>query len=189
VTTDKLARHYPSLNPAERLSLLLAAAVRGDEAEHARLMSSAPRVSFRVPHTYGRAQAYLLTCLHSRLKRLNVAALFFKSSAMAAEARGKDEERMDAVARVFAYLVLVHARGWELFCERERLEPSVGTDPLPGETVLEAAEAQAEALSATAEELKEHARQHGQPLESLKTAESVADELREMYAMWVNHWE
>ena len=33
MNTDRLAKHYASLTPAERLSLLMAAAARGDEEE------------------------------------------------------------------------------------------------------------------------------------------------------------
>ncbi|HVK12936.1 MAG TPA: hypothetical protein VM597_29555, partial [Gemmataceae bacterium] len=127
MNTDKLARHYPTLSAAERLSLMLSAAARGDEAEHARLLATAPRLALSVSHTHGRAQAYLLVCAHSRMDRLNLAALYFKSSALAAEWGGEAGEEMDGLARVFAHLVTAHARGWALFCERERRPRASGT--------------------------------------------------------------
>jgi len=54
VTADRLARHYPSLKPDERLALMLAASARGDDVEHERLTAAAPRVAFTTLHTFPR---------------------------------------------------------------------------------------------------------------------------------------
>jgi len=40
MSTTKLSKHYPSLSPAERLTLLLAAADRNDDVEHARIAAA-----------------------------------------------------------------------------------------------------------------------------------------------------
>src|SRR5262249_13778894 len=75
--TNKLARRYPALSPAERLSLLVAAAARGDDGEHARLMAAAPRVAWRVPHTFARTFALLVVSALHRMESLELAALLF----------------------------------------------------------------------------------------------------------------
>src|SRR5437763_1971729 len=57
MNTNALAKHYGSLTPLERLPLLMAASVRGDEAEWQRLVMSAPKVTYRVPHQFGTGMA------------------------------------------------------------------------------------------------------------------------------------
>ena len=189
MNTNKLARHYSTLTAPERLSLMLAAATRGDDAEHTRLVDSAPRLTFRVPHTHGRAHAFMVVGAQSHMDRLNLAALFFKCSALASEAEGDLEPRLWGVVRIYAYLMLAHAEGWKQFCDRERLDPTFCAEAMPGGSVLEKAEAEAGALAFTAEEVREYARRDGRPFESLTTAESVADELHAIYTLWAKHWE
>src|SRR5262249_47266915 len=65
MNTDRLARHYATLTPAERLPLIMAASARGDEAEYEHLARSAPRVYLQAPDTFYLAEALLLaTSLH-----------------------------------------------------------------------------------------------------------------------------
>jgi hypothetical protein len=188
VNTDRLARHYPTLSPAERLSLMLAAAARGDEQEHARLVAAAPRLAYSAPHMFGRAQAFLVVGFHSRMERINLAALYFKASTLAESSRGKVAARFRDTARVFGYLVRVHAEGWVLFCERERLDPTVCEKDLPGEFALELAEREATVDGFTPEEALAYSRRE-EPASGLKTAESVADELGALYRSWFERWE
>lgn len=188
--TDKLARHYPALSPAERLSLMLAAAARGNDAEHARLIAAAPRVACEVPHTFGRALAFLVTAARSRMERLDLAALYFKASAVAGEADGAVSARCRGAARVFGYLLKIHADGWALFCRRERLDPAVCEAGLPGDLVLEQSLREAEADGFMADEARAHLRRDGHdPPDRLRTAESVADGLQAVYRAWFERWE
>jgi hypothetical protein len=46
---NPLTRHYPALTPEERFKLILAASDRDDDAECARLVASAARLTFRMP--------------------------------------------------------------------------------------------------------------------------------------------
>jgi hypothetical protein len=78
VTADRLARHYPSLRPDERLALMLAAA-RGDDVEHERLIAAAPRVSFTTLHTFPRAVAFRELLDHVRAEGLALAARYFQA--------------------------------------------------------------------------------------------------------------
>src|SRR5882724_10042301 len=93
MNTKSLARHYPALTAAERLSLLMAAGARGDDVEHARLADTAPRETWRVPHTFGRALALLAVFSQHRMVRLELAALFFKTAALADATTGKLAQR------------------------------------------------------------------------------------------------
>jgi hypothetical protein len=189
LNTKNLARHYPALSPGERLSLMLAAAARCDEVEHTRLVDAAPRVTYRVPHTLGRAAAFLHVCGLNRMDQLNLAALFFKARALAEATRGRDSTRLRNAARLFAYFAKIHAEDFMLFCEHEQLDPTVCTAPMPGDFVLEHAAREAELEAFTADEAREYAKRDGKPFDDLKTAESVADDLREIYKMWVDQWE
>jgi hypothetical protein len=189
MNTTKLAKHYPLLSPAERLSLMLAAAARGDDMEHARLTDSAPRVRYQLPDTFGRALAFLMVAALHRMQMLNLAALYFKASALAESAQENLSDRCRGVARVFGYLVACHAQGWVLFCERESLDPSVCEKVLEGGEVLEQAAMEAESHGFTADEVYDYARRTGDAIDNLKTVESVADELGEIYQMWVSKWE
>jgi hypothetical protein len=58
MTTNRLAKNYSALTPAERLTLLIAASARGDDLEHPSLIGAAPRVFYSVPHTFGRATGF-----------------------------------------------------------------------------------------------------------------------------------
>src|SRR5438105_3069808 len=68
---------------------MLAATARSDDAEHDRLIESAPWVTFRVPHTHGRAEALLVMAMHNRIEQLDFAGMYFRCSAYAAEMKGK----------------------------------------------------------------------------------------------------
>lgn len=52
MNTTKLAKHYESLTPEERLPLIIAACCRGDETERARLANSAPFVTYQARHHF-----------------------------------------------------------------------------------------------------------------------------------------
>ena len=56
MTTKQQARYYQTLTPWERLTLIVAASVRGDGVEEDRLACSAPKQGFRVPDYWGLAE-------------------------------------------------------------------------------------------------------------------------------------
>lgn len=105
--TTTLARHYPSLKPDERLALMLAAAARGDDADHARLVAAAPRIVLTVADTFPRALAFREVLDRHRAERLELAARFFQVKRLAEEGNEGHGGRMAAVARVYGYLLLV----------------------------------------------------------------------------------
>ncbi len=190
MNTTGLAKHYHALSAAERLALMMAAGVRGDDVEHARLADAAPRVTWRVPHTFGRALAFLGVFCQHRMERLELAGLFFKTAALADAATGDLAARLQDAVGLYGYLVTVHAEAWTQFCAAERLDPSECEGVAPGGVTLEQAGREAEAVGfspAEAEEYVQRGRENA-PAE-LKTAESVAGELRAAFAFLLRQWE
>lgn len=187
MTTDPLAKYYGALSAAERLALMMAAGGRGDEVEHARLADAAPRLTWRVPHTFGRALAFLAVFSQHRMEQLHLAALFFKTSALADTATGKLARQLRDAVRLYGYLVTVNAEGWARFCTREQLDPSLCESLAPGADTLEWAGREAEIVGFTADEARAHFDR--ERADKLKTADSVADELHAAFTFLLARWE
>src|SRR4051812_31306474 len=112
-----LSRHYHLLTAAERLALMLSAASRGDDAEHQRLTAAAPRVTFRVPDTFGRALALREVLDDHRMELLSLAAHYFQAMATAGALDGLREPTGPAARCLDAglflgYLFRVRLDGW-----------------------------------------------------------------------------
>lgn len=190
MTTTKLARHYDALDPAERLSLLLAAGARGDDVEHARLAGSAPSVAWKVPHTFGRALALLLLASHQRMKLLELAGMLFRARAVADQMEGASAERMANVAGVYGYLFRVQSEGWARFCEAERLDPTVCEQAAPGSDVLNLATDEAETSGFTEAQTRKYLTREGTAdPDSLLTAATVEAQVRDGYYSLVRKWD
>lgn len=189
MNTKILSKHYGALSPAERLSLLMAAGARGDDVEHARVVGAAAWETWRVPDTFGRALAFLAVFSPHRMERLELAALFFKMSALADAAAGDRAARYGDAARLYGYLVRVHGDAWARFCEAESLDPGVCEAVAPGNRTLEVAAGEADERGFTDAEAWEYVRR-GAPdaPNALKTAESVAAELRAAFAFLLDQW-
>jgi hypothetical protein len=121
VTADRLARHYPALVPDERLALMLAASARGDDAEHTRLVATAPRLPVVVPDTFPRAMAFREVLDRHRAERLELAARYFQTKRLAEDYDEGPGGRMTSVARAYGYLLLAARDGWAEFCEQHLL--------------------------------------------------------------------
>jgi len=187
MNTKGLAKHYGTLSAVERLSLMTAAAARGDEVEGARLTAAAPRVTWRVPHTFGRALSLLAVSSQHRMERLELAALFFRASAAADTARGRDAERLRDAARLYAYLLVAHAAGWARFCESEAIDPTAVEAAAAGADTLEHAEDEAKIVAFAEEEARAHLRRLRDDAEAA-TADSVANELRAAFRFLLARW-
>lgn len=182
-----LTGHYPALTATERLALLLAAHARGDEAEQHRLMATAPRVGYRVPHTFGRLMALHEILSHHRMRHLDLAAMFLWTLAQS-DAGDTTAERLLGIARKFAYLLKAHADGLARFRDWLGLDTSALESSLPGcDTILRAGELAA-AAPATEAEVAGWARQRN-PDAQVPTAESNAAGLMAMYQELVGLWE
>src|SRR5436309_1395279 len=136
MNTDRLAKNYESLTPAERLSLIMAASARGDEQECHRLATSAPCVAYRAPHHFALTTAFRGLCAMHRLEVLDLAALYLYGYGAAKVTEGEQGQRLLDVSRWFGYMLKVNLAGWEQFCAGVGLDPDLWTACLPGEGVL-----------------------------------------------------
>lgn len=139
MSTKGLSKHYGALSAAERLSLMMAAGSRGDDVEHARVSAACAWETWRVPDTFGRALAFLGVFAQHRMEQLELAALFFKTAALADSSTGELAARLKNAARLYGYLVRIHSEAWARFCATERLDPSVCEAVAPGNQTLEVA--------------------------------------------------
>src|SRR5579859_2918692 len=78
MNTDGLAKLYGHLTARERLPLIMAAAVRGDEEERRRLVDSAPKVELQVPDFFGLGKALAEAADIHLLTLLDLAANFWQ---------------------------------------------------------------------------------------------------------------
>ncbi len=147
-------------------------------------------MTWRVPHTFGRALAFLGVFCQHRMERLELAGLFFKTSALADAATGNLAARLQDGVGLYGYLVNVYAEAWTRFCAAEQLDPSECEGVAPGGVTLEQAGREAEAAGFTPAEAEEYVRRGAEDAPAkLKTAESVAGELRAAFAFLLKQWE
>ena len=159
-------KHLDQLTARARLPLLLAASVRGDPVERQRLLDSAPRAAYLIPHHHALAQALSEASTMHLVTLLDVAANFWQwwglwgwselrsQRQTAAEQAGaddaeeaEDEEaesvRVMCMVRHQAYLFLTHRQGWQQFCHDWPLEPEALLQSMPGWDMVVRTEAQA----------------------------------------------
>ncbi|QDU21279.1 hypothetical protein [Urbifossiella limnaea] len=189
MTADRLARRYAVLRPDERLALMLAASGRGDDAEHERLVATAPRVPVVVPDTFPRYMAFREVLDRHRAERFELTARFFQTKRLEEDYDEGPGGRMGNVARAFGYLLLAARDGWTTFSERAML-PCGGLEvALVGGDVLRIAEDEAERDEVTADEVAGIIAARGGPVGQVRTASSVAEELGEVFAARLGWWE
>lgn len=187
--TATLSRHYPALAPDERFALMLAAAARGDDEEHTRLVAAAPRVTVAVPDTFPRAMAFREVLDRHRAERLELAARFFQTKRLAEDSDEGPGVRMTSVARAYGYLLLAARDGWAAFAEQHLL-PCGGLEAaLVGGDVLRMAEGEAAGDAVTAGEVAAMLAARGGPVGEVKTAASVAAEQAEVFAARLAWWD
>jgi hypothetical protein len=189
VTTNTLAKQYTWLSADERFSLLLAATARGDEVEANRLAKSGPPATFSVSNAFCRSMAFLIVSALHQMQRLSLAALYFKTSALSDTTTGELSARCRDCARLYAYLVNIHADAWLEFCRVEDLTPMMGTAGYPGEEVIERAAEEARLEAFTEQEAQDYIKRPDSGIDKLKTMTSVADELQETYKTWIEKWD
>jgi hypothetical protein len=145
MNTNGLARHYKALTPWERLPLIAAASVRGDEVERDRLARSAPRHDFRVPDYWGLCEGLEELAALYLLRQLDLAALYWRVASSLGRRplfRGgkrnrRRRQRLRNGLRMLAYCCATRADGWQLLCAGMHIDQEAVLDGMPGqETVL-----------------------------------------------------
>jgi hypothetical protein len=188
MNTNGLAKHYATLTPAERLSLILAAAKRGDDQEGNRLATSAPSVAYRGPHHFALATAFRELCGWHHTKVLDLAALYLFGCAEAQLLKGEKAQQLLDFSLWFGYKLKVNLAGWRQFCEGQNLDPDPYLAQLPGKEVLGMAAELAEEHAFTAEAALAFMLRQNMKADAALTAEDVAADLCEALRIRVAWW-
>lgn len=109
MNTKTLARHDDTLTPRERFPLIVAAAVRGDDLERERLVSSAPRATYSMPATWRLANRFEFLSHFMFMKLLDLAASYLETFALSGE-EDEDGVALDT-ALMLGYLFSAHRGG------------------------------------------------------------------------------
>lgn len=183
---------YEHLRPEERVALIMAACARGDEPDVLRLSNSTPREKVFRADTFPVSQALLEVTLQEHASQLALAVRFWQAQWAADDAEDpKVGDRLLAVVRVYAYLVLTYAAGWARFAAGRSITPeglASFTAPLPGGDVLEQSRKVAESYAATAADVERHFERFGEHGPVL-TPEGHAAELEKVYAARLEFWQ
>jgi hypothetical protein len=164
MNSNRLAKMYDKLTPAERLCLLQAATARGDEVEENRLMRTASIITRHLLDYQPLQNAQRTLKLTAVLVLLDIAVDFWTACASASHltdeagdgvaAELKDRVqclRADGTVRYHAYRLVVNLDAWKQFCLERTIEPLVGLQVLPGWTNVAQAEPVARPLAFTYE--------------------------------------
>jgi hypothetical protein len=188
MTSTRIAKEYGQLTPAERLPLLFAADARGDELEYQRLMDSAPREAWRVPHHLGLNLAFSEVAQLHYMEMLSGAGYYLHCLDLAESMRGKAGKRAFDVALMFGYLLNAQLAGWRAFCRGLHIDPDVFQALLPGQGLLDMAARLAEDGAFTPEGALEYVRRRDKAGMAIVSADGVAAALRRAYEARAEWW-
>jgi hypothetical protein len=193
MTGASLNKLYGQLLPRERLPLIMAASLRGDEPERSRLTQTAPKALYRLPDYHGPADALRHLALVQHARVLERATHFYQALALLAgpaeDADGEDSpRRILRTARLLAYALVTEVDGWRAFCAKLAIDADQLVRALDSHATAKEAEEEARELAFTLEEVVAELRRRGQEPEGLLTADAVAANgellLAEQAAAW-----
>jgi hypothetical protein len=168
--------------------MLHAASARGDSVEQERLKRSARKVMYALPDYYGLADSFDEVNLYHLLDLLDTAAEYSQAMWIAESEDDDISGRMLDVALMYGYLFRAKLEGWRIFCSENGFDPERYWSMLPGCDTIR----RTERLTAHAAFLPEGAVAYierlGRKGEDLKTAESVAESLREALKQLTELW-
>ncbi len=138
-TTNGIAKHYACLTPWERFACVVAANVRGDNAERDRLVQSAPKKTYQLPHYFGLTDAMEIVGPYHLLEVLDSVVAFHIASGRlardgylgATEPESRTTDWWPSM-KLAAYVVTVRIDGWRQFCTQLGIDPEIALEPLPG---------------------------------------------------------
>lgn len=195
MNSNGLAKLYDRLTPRERLPLIVAASVRGDEPEADRLARSAPTLLYRVPDYRGLSEALLDVSLLCMIRLLDLAAQLWHAEGLIESNQhlGKGEEkqaltecRLMIVLRLNAYLLVTELEAWGRFCGELNLEPDALLRDLPGYDTTKRAEDFARGLAFSPEKAAETVRLKFDNGAQIVTVESALDDYRKALTLREN---
>jgi hypothetical protein len=167
IHTSTLSRHYDTLKPRERLPLIVAACLRGDEAEVELLTRSAPRQVWEMPDYYWLADKLREQAAQYLLEQLSAAALLWEAMYLLAQSKGLTAENQRGTVpdwmRLSAYVVVARSEGWKLFCADLPLDAEAFLGILPGYEAVRRVEKAATAFAFTREQAEAYLLEYVEP--------------------------
>jgi hypothetical protein len=179
MNTDGLAKHYNLLTPWERLPLMVAAMARGDDVEYERLGRSAPNRRLRVANYWGLSDGLRNIATSYMLRQLEAAVCLGHAVGLlvpwlrSAKGASKGEERVWKAVQTRAYIFLVRADGWKLFCAELHIDPDDPLRNLPGYSALRETEKTARLVACSPEQALANIREDPERKESAQGASSA----------------
>jgi hypothetical protein len=156
INATNLSRHYDTLEPRERLPLIIAASLRGDEVEKERLVRTAPKRTWAVPDFHGFAEGLREQVVEYLLQQLSGASLVWEALCYLAQKGESTEESSPELVpdwlRFYAYGIVARAEGWKVFCAEVPLDSAALLQQLPGYAAVCRIEKAAERLAFTHDE-------------------------------------
>lgn len=152
-----ISNKYDLLTPEERLGLIIAAGIRGDDAEQTRLVRAAKAMLIPTTDYVPFAQSFREVSMMAYVDLLEESARYGEAllrlppeseEEAEDEDEGDEDEPFDGqgledddftaedypffLVLAYGYILKVKADGWKLFCERLHVPPFVLMDHLPG---------------------------------------------------------
>jgi hypothetical protein len=218
MNTNGLAKHYGTLSPWERVSLLVAAEARGDVQEQGRLARSAPKVSWAVCDYFGLFLGLDRVAMNYAMRQLALAVPFREGVHVldfleahtpaplpTGEAnlpalynpRDRDRRRAERVDRLgdalrfLAYRIVGAADAWQLLCARLGIDPDTNLRSLPGYDIIRATEEEAREWAFTETEAADFIKERfreGGTEAALPTAKAEAREMLDFLTEQLKDW-
>ena len=129
---NSIQKHYDKLSARERFALLVAAGLRGDYADRAALISSAPRKTFSVPNTYGLSDAFQFAAMWHVMTLANYEAAYYLCLAVTADDY-QDEVGKDAAEGIPVILqkANIEFMAWRELCAEYGVDPDKLCESFP----------------------------------------------------------
>ena len=136
MNTNALKKHYDKLGIKERFAAIAAAATRKDDAELDALMSTAPRVSYRMPNTFGISRGFIHAMDWYIMAQYGRAASFYCLANYNHQPAAEDAEITDTLIMIQKDL-WVNRKAFEAICKEYGVEPAAMLEGYPFNEVLE----------------------------------------------------
>ena len=184
---DRLSKHYDKLTPRERFSLILAAGVRGDEAEQDRLQSSAPEHLFCVPDYRGYSEGFNeVASLYPDPTTGNGGGGCWKCLATFEGAR-KTSQRLLNCLGLFGHQFVTRRQAWQRLCEEYGIDGNAVLSVYPGYAMIQHLDEMIPALACTREQAAVILREHDESLSPAcpeETYKAMRRSFEERAAWW-----
>lgn len=186
-----LAKLYDRLTPHERLPLIVAASLRGDDAERDRLVNSAPKHLYKVQDYYWLADGFQSLTLIHLVQMLELSSLYWRASGLLesidAVYGDKGEKRSDEILgllRMLAFRYCNEADAWRRFCAGLSIDADALLAELPGYGTVLATEKAARSSAYTPEEAEAFLRESGKENPQVPTPDQLAVFWRRTFDEW-----